>query len=305
MKCYFHASYYHSSQALDNNNNPIGKKTGALKGFSENREFLADIKVKDDSLTITDCDGNKKTITNKGLDKSSTVGDFKNKFVKINEFSMLIKEATGSSTALIGKGSIVVSWLKTPIAVKFSNISVDANMKVTKGDVFAVQDADASDLPKFLKATNTAAVTKAQVKSLNGKLKANKSKLVKDQNLDDKVKEMATDKTPTLPLGINDVLGYTIAISEMKFSPDKNTLLASGLYPTTKRWMVTMLLHLRRWMLFLMPVRLQNRVAKWFCWKILTSKTLPKAATASRLKQRKTTTYLPPIFNGVARVLKN
>ena len=230
------AQFVWQVQAVDNNNIAIGKKTGDKKGFSDNGEFSLDIKVKDDSLSLTDCDGKKKTISNKGLNKSAAAGDFKNKFVKINQFSMLIKNATGSATALKGDGSIVVSWLKTPIAVEFDGITVDdKTMSVTKGDVFAMQDKDADDLPKFLKKSEGKKMTKANAKSLNTKLKANKdTKLVKDQNLDDKLKDLATDKTPKLPLGINDVLGYTIAISEMKFTPTTNTLVGIAILPYNK-----------------------------------------------------------------------
>lgn len=229
-------NFYWNVFASDSINRAVGVRNGSSKGFSENNNFELKSDVKDDSLVITDCDGNKKVISNKGLARSPSVTDFKNKFVKLNEFSMLIKEASGNSNSLKGRGSIVVSWLKTPLAVEFEGITIDAaKMTVTKGEIFAMQDDLANELPKFLKKLDGKNLTKNDAKKLNAKLKANKAtKLILDQSLDKNISTLTEDNTPKLPLGINNLLGYTIAISEMKFTPEKNILVGIAIIPYNK-----------------------------------------------------------------------
>ena len=215
----------------------IGEKTGSDKGFSDLSFFTFSKTEKIDSIVYTDCDGKKKYITNKGAKKSNSVTDFTNKFVKINEFSLLIKQATGTASSLNGKGSIVVPWLRTPIAVEFENLSINTNsMTVTGGVANALTDENGNDIPKFLKNSQRGSkINKNGAKELNKKLKTNaSSKLVANQDLDKNNEKIITSEAPKLPLGINNLLGYTIAITEMQFTAFKNTLVGVAILPYSK-----------------------------------------------------------------------
>ena len=186
------------------------------------------------TIELEDCDGNKRRIMNKGMQKNDDdITDLRNKFVKIGGFSMLITESTGSANSLSGKGSIFVTWLKSAIAVEFSGISVNiSTMEVTNGEVFAMQDETGSDLPKFLKASSGRKVSKNDAVQLNNNLKKNKDKkMLANQNMDANLDNLAGENLSKLPLGLNNALGYTVAISEMKFSSTKNVLVGVAVMP--------------------------------------------------------------------------
>ncbi len=233
-------------QVQDSTGKAIGVKTGDEKGFSDDFTFTLDTAFVAEEDTITDCDGKKTVVSNEGNEKSVNAKDLKNKFLKINEFSMLVTEVTGSSESLSGKGSIIVSWLKTPIAVEFNNITVNSStLKVTAGNIHAERDEFGEDIPTFLgsssddKVEETAKpkikIDTAGVLSVFRKLSKNKeNKLVKDQSLEENIEKSKTGFKASLPLGMNDFGGYTIVISEMKFTPEKNTLVAVAVLPIVK-----------------------------------------------------------------------
>lgn len=213
----------------------IGIKTGNSKGIS-NLSFFTFTKEKVDSIEYTNCDGTKKYITNKGINKSASVTDFKNKFVKVNEFTMLIKEASGAASSLNGTGSIVVPWLRTPIAVEFEGLNIDVmDMKLTSGEIYAKTDENGVDIPKFLKTKEGKNITKNSANELNKKLKSKaNTKLVANLDLDQNTSKINTSESPSLPLGINNLLGYTIAITEMQFNAFKNKLVGVAILPFSK-----------------------------------------------------------------------
>ncbi|MFZ4797554.1 MAG: hypothetical protein ACOYMA_08660 [Bacteroidia bacterium] len=214
----------------------IGIKTGSSKGISNLSFFTYSKTEKVDSVEYINCDGTKKYITNKGANQSGSVTDFKNKFIKVNEFSMLIKQASGSASSLKGTGSIVVPWLKTPITVEFEGLNINVTtMKLTSGAIYAKTDENGSDIPKFLKVKEGKKITKNLANELNKKLKTNSnSKLVANQDLDQNTSKINTSESPSLPLGINNLLGYTIAITEMQFTAFKNILVGVAILPYSK-----------------------------------------------------------------------
>ncbi len=234
-------------QVQDSTGKPIGVKTGDEKGFSDDFTFTVDTAFVAEEDTVTDCDGKKTVVTNDGKENSVNAKDLKNKFLKINEFSMLVTEATGSSESLSGKGTIIVSWLKMPMAVEYNNISVDAStLKVTSGSIHVLRDEFGEDIPTFL---GSAADDKAEagpkpklkidtaaVQSVFRKLKKKKdTKLIKDQSLEENIEKSKSGFNVSLPLGLNDLFDYTIVISEMRFTPEKNTLVAVAVLPIIKK----------------------------------------------------------------------
>lgn len=231
-------------QLQDSTGKPVGVKSGKEKGYSDYFTFTIDTAYVADTDTVTDCDGKKTVVTNEGKEKSVDAKNLKNKFLKINEFTMLVTEVTGSSEALSGKGAITVSWLKTPVAVEFHNLVVNTStLTVTSGNVFAERDEFGEDIPTYLGSAsdeevdtthNNTKIDTAQVIKLFSKLKKSKLKLVKDQDLKANIEKSKSGYTPKLPLGINDFFGYTIVVSEMKFTPEKNTLVGVAILPIVK-----------------------------------------------------------------------
>lgn len=191
--------------------------------------------TEESKFTITTCDGKTKTISNKGLAIEKTAESFKNKFVKINSFPMLITNCTGNSSSLSGDGTIVVPWLLSPIAVQFNNIKIGSNMKVTEGEVLAKVSDDAKQFPKSwsMRGTMFAKWTTKKVAELSKFLK-DKNRLTSNFNFDAQMTKLVGDNTPKLPIGINNVNGYTVAINEMKFTPQENTLICVAIVPFQK-----------------------------------------------------------------------
>ncbi|MBI1306966.1 MAG: hypothetical protein GC181_10225 [Bacteroidetes bacterium] len=201
-----------------------------IRKGSLNRIFYTDATTSTSSnFELTDCDGNKKVISNKGM---QTGADLKNKFVKIGNFSMLVTEINQTGSTYKGKGSIVVAWLKSALQVEFEGLQINTALTVTSGEVHAVRDENISDVPRFLKGAGGGKLTKENAKKVKQKLNENKSKkLIADQDLDDNIENVQSGIMATLPLGINNLFGYTIMISEMKFTPSKNTLVCMATLP--------------------------------------------------------------------------
>jgi hypothetical protein len=232
-------TYFWNITSKDSANNLIGiKKKG--KGISEDFTFLIKSSSKEDSVVFTDCDGNRRVI--KTTVKTGTGNiDFLNQFITVNTFKMLVKELTKSSNnnntyTLSGKGSIMIPWLKTPIYVEFTDINVSGSSKeVTSGSVFAIQDETLGDIPKLLKGNSSQKVTKAQAENLNKRLKDDASnKMVSNQNIENNLQNVGSSSIPKLPMGLNNVFDYTLAITEMKFSPQANQLVCVAVLPYNK-----------------------------------------------------------------------
>lgn len=151
---------------------------------------------------------------------------------------MKVLEASGSSSELTGKGSIVIPWLKTPIAVEFSGIKVNSDTVVFDGTVFTVKDQTPESWPYQwgINFTGNFNWTAQQVKKLDNWLHNTLSgwpvtnKLVKDFDLVQMVNDY-TNNPLKLPLGFNNIKGYTIAITEMKFEPTRAILNCVAIFP--------------------------------------------------------------------------
>jgi hypothetical protein len=148
-----------------------------------------------------------------------TGNDYTDSLVTVGFFTMKILTATGTGASLSGTGSILVNWLRTPVAVEFTNIKINAAKQVFNGSVVS-QTAATPDPYQTQWAANIAGSlpwTKARIKNLDTWLKANFGKLVKDLDLPTQVAN-ATDTPVKLPLGVNNLKGYTIAIAELRFT---------------------------------------------------------------------------------------
>ena len=150
---------------------------------------------------------------------TKTGNDYKDSSVTVGYFTMKILTATGNGGALSGTGSILVNWLRTPVAVKFTNIKINAENQVYNGSV-VTETTPTPDPYQTQWATNIVGSlpwTKTRIKNLDNWLKANFGKLVKDLDLQTQVANF-TDTPVKLPLGINNIKGYTVAIAEMRFT---------------------------------------------------------------------------------------
>ncbi|MBI5646516.1 MAG: hypothetical protein HY962_06255 [Ignavibacteriae bacterium] len=139
--------------------------------------------------------------------------------VTVGYFPMKILEATGTGAGLTGKGSILVTWLRTPVAVQFTNIKINTAGQVYNGDVVARIDAtpDPYQTQWLTNVVGGLPWTKTRIKNLETWLKANFGKLTKDLDLNTQIAN-ATNSPVLLPLGITNLKGYTVAIAEMKWN---------------------------------------------------------------------------------------
>lgn len=169
---------------------------------------------------------------------NKNAGAYINTYLKIGHFKMKVLQASGSSSNLTGKGSIVVPWLKTPIAVEFDNIKVNSDTVVFSGIVFTEKDQTPEPWPYQwgINVVGNFDWTTQQVKKLDNWLHNALSgwpvtnKLVKDFDLVQMVSDY-TDNPLKLPLGFNNIKGYTIAITEMKFEPIQAKLNCVAIFP--------------------------------------------------------------------------
>ncbi|MFN3693595.1 MAG: hypothetical protein ACK4UV_01195, partial [Ignavibacterium sp.] len=176
-------------------------------------------------------------ITNNTPDNKNAQ-EYKDKYIKVGHFKMKVLQASGNSSGLNGKGSIVVPWLKTPIAVEFQNIKINSDTVMFNGTVYTEKDQTPEPWPYQwgINAVGNFNWTTAQVKKLDNWLHnaftgwPAVNKLVKDFDLNQMVQDY-TDNPLKLPLGFNNIKGYTIAISEMKFEPTTAKLNCLAIFP--------------------------------------------------------------------------
>lgn len=176
-------------------------------------------------------------ITNNTADNKNA-SDYVNNFIKVGNFKMKVLNATGTSSSLNGNGSIVVPWLKTPIAVVFSGIKINSDTVMYSGEVFSDIDQTPEQWPVQwgINVVGNFNWTTTQVKKLDTWLHNNLSgwsvtnKLVKDFDLNQMVQNY-TNNPLKLPLGFNNIKGYTIAIAEMKFEPTQAKLNCLAVFP--------------------------------------------------------------------------
>ena len=139
--------------------------------------------------------------------------------VSIGRFTLKIISLTSAPYArLSGKGEITIPWLLARVLVTFDSLKVNAAKQVYKGDVSSEVDASAPQYPQQW-AINQATSwnwTKKMVSWVDDFIKL-KGSLVKSVN------SMSTPLK--VPLGFNNISGYTICISEFLFMKD-NALMA-------------------------------------------------------------------------------
>ncbi len=191
------------------------------------------------AVTTTNCGSNLPPIiisntTPDNKDASEYVGNF----IKVGHFKLKVLTASGNSSNLDGTGSIVIPWLKTPIAVVFQKIKINTDTVMYAGTVFSETDNTPETWPQQwgINVAGNFNWTTNQVKKLNDWLHNNLSgwpvtnKLVKDFDLNQMVQDYSNNPLK-LPLGLNNLSGYTIAISEMKFEPTKAYLSCLTVFP--------------------------------------------------------------------------
>ncbi|MDB5036060.1 MAG: hypothetical protein JWQ98_3301 [Chlorobi bacterium] len=145
--------------------------------------------------------------------------------VTICNFTMKFTGApTGTSSSLTGTGKIWVPWMRTNVAVTFSNIKINSTGQVCSGVVMAAVDSTPAAYPQqwAINMVGSFNWTKKQVKDLNAWLHqqgpAKLKKLTDSLDLNQMLAEQ-TAPPVNVPLGFNNLEGVTIAISEMKFEP--------------------------------------------------------------------------------------
>jgi len=180
------------------------------------------------------------TVTNQ-TPSTKTAANFVQQIIKVGLFNMKVLTASGTSTALTGTGSILVAWLKTPIAVEFQNIKVNTVDELYSGEVVSQLDQTPDVWPQqwgINMAGNfnwTTSMVKRQDKWLHNMISNHPvvNKMVKDFDLNQMVQDN-TDTPLKLPLGVNNAEGYTIAISEMKFEPTAAKLNCLAIFPVNE-----------------------------------------------------------------------
>jgi hypothetical protein len=151
-----------------------------------------------------------------------------NDSLAVGKFMMKVTQVSNAAAASAsGKGEIVVPWLLARVQVVFDNIRVNNAKQVVKGQVSGEIDPSAPQYPTqwaINQATswnwvNSSVAALDQWVNANGKL----------------VKQVSGLNTPLkLPLGFNNVKGYTICISEMKFMSTDAIMAAVATVPLAK-----------------------------------------------------------------------
>ena len=195
--------------------------------------------LKQSPASTTNCNNNLPNITITNLTPDNKAAeDYVDNYIKVGHFKMKVLQASGNSSNLTGKGSIVVPWLKTPIAVEFDKIKINSDTVMYNGNVFTEKDQTPEQWPYQwgINVVGNFNWSTSQVKNLDNWLHNTLSgwpvvnKLVKDFDLNQMVQNY-TNNPLKLPLGFNNVKGYTIAISEMKFEPTTAKLNCLAIFP--------------------------------------------------------------------------
>lgn len=151
-----------------------------------------------------------------------------NDSLAVGKFMMKVTAITNASSASAsGKGEIVIPWLLARVQVVFDEVVVNSARRVVSGQVSGEVDPSAPPYPQqwainqvtsWNWVKNTVAAVDQWVKA-NGAL----------------VKQVNSLNTPLkLPLGFNNLKGYTICISEMKFMPTEAVMASVATLPLAK-----------------------------------------------------------------------
>ncbi|MEO6940952.1 MAG: hypothetical protein ABI444_12575 [Candidatus Kapaibacterium sp.] len=219
------------------NQNIGGPGNSARSAGHGNQEIIVDYSAgnpKPDSSTCTNGPPQPPVIVNH-VPSTLAAATLVDSTVKVGFFSMKILTATGTSSALAGTGSILVPWLHTPVAVEFTSIKVNTDLVVWDGEVTTQIEATPDVYPKAWgqNIVGNVAWSKNLVSKLNTWMHAHLGKLTKDLDLNTQVTNF-TNTPLKLPLGITNLKGYTIGISEMKFETTGAELNAVAAFPITE-----------------------------------------------------------------------
>ncbi|MBS1911317.1 MAG: hypothetical protein JST22_04970 [Bacteroidetes bacterium] len=144
--------------------------------------------------------------------------------IHVGSFAMVLDSATGTGSALTGGGTINVPWLMATIRVAFKNVKVNSGKQLFNGMVVGKIDPSAPVYPQQWAIDIVAPMSwaKSVVKGVDGFLKQN-----------GKIVDMVNQQVQPLmlPLGVNNLKGYTLAITEMKWSRDSAVFGATAAMP--------------------------------------------------------------------------
>jgi hypothetical protein len=145
--------------------------------------------------------------------------------IRVGTFDMFVTNvSSGSPSNASGKGTIRIGWLFSSVEVEFSALKVNAARQMLSGTVKTINADDAPSFPKQL-GINTI-LSNSWTKSTIAQL----DKHIKDKN---KVSSAVNDLTQPLqtPIGVNNVAGYTLCITEIMFTKDDAALTAVASIP--------------------------------------------------------------------------
>lgn len=226
----------------DNSSIPSDEIFSFITQSAGNNQRMSIINNSNSQAPVSNCQSAPPAVTITNTTPSTKIAnDFVQQIVKVGSFSMKVLTATGSSSALTGTGSILVAWLKTPIAVEFKDIKVNTADEFYDGAILTQFDTSPDTWPQqwLINGAGSFSWTTATVKKLDHWLHNTlggypaTNKLVKDFNLTTMVQDY-TNTPLKMPLGVNNADGYTIAISEMKFEPTIAKLNCLAIFPVNE-----------------------------------------------------------------------
>lgn len=155
---------------------------------------------------------------------NSAVGDS----ISIGRFKLKINSLTDASNAkLTGKGEINIPWLLARVLVTFDSLKVNAAKQVFVGQATGEVDATAPQYPQqwAINQVSSWNWTKQSVAWVDDFVKAKGSI----------VKSVTNMNTPLkVPLGFNNISGYTVCISEFLFKKDDALMAIVATIPMPK-----------------------------------------------------------------------
>lgn len=135
---------------------------------------------------------------------------------------------TGTASSLTGKGKVYVPWLLTDVAVEFSGIKVSAEEYFCDGEIWAEQHETAPTYPQQwgINAVGGFVIGEPFLKDIETWI-YNTSTQVVDLN-----QQITSQMNPVkVPLGVNNAEGYTLALSSLQFTPNRNKFSAMAIVP--------------------------------------------------------------------------
>ncbi len=143
--------------------------------------------------------------------------------IRIGHFDLVLESVSNSSpSALAGQGYVRLPFMKIKVAVSFSGLQVNEAKQVTGGLVRSRKDPGATSLATTAADAVVTSITKGGAAAINS--------LVQQRS---KLANMVSEITEpfTTPMGITNVNGFTLAITEFLFTKDQALLAAVASVP--------------------------------------------------------------------------